>query len=202
MIVVVGIISLISSVLIFNYSDFRTNVSIRNLTQDIALSLRKAQTYATSVQSLGDGSSSEDFPSYGMSFSPSQTQGAEFIPYNKKFVLFADIPVSNQKYDSTGVLCGTPSATDECVEAISITTPDKIVAICTDSTGAEVCSSTGLLDVTFQRPSPDAIICYRAGGYGDSCAPGAASYAKVVLQSAAGISRNILIWNTGQIAIQ
>lgn len=201
MLVVIAIFGMISSVLLFNYSDFSTGVSLKNLTQDVALTLRKAQTYATSVQSLPNGSLTTDFPSYGMSFSANTTSSGNYVPYNKRFVLFADIPVSNKKYDASN-FCGSPSAGNECVDSITITSGDKIVSVCSNASGSEVCSSDGTVDISFQRPSPDAIICYRTVSDPTNCVSGTASYAKIILQSAKGISRSILIWNTGQIATQ
>lgn len=202
MLVVVGIFSVISSVILFNYSDFSTTVSLKNLTQDIALTLRKAQTYATSVQSLPNGSSTTEFPSYGMSFSPDTSAGGAFLPYSKRFVLFADIIPADKKYSSTGS-CGSPSSGNECVESITITGSDKIKEVCVENGVEDLCSSgSAVLDITFQRPSPDAIICYRAGGYADNCAFGIPSYAKIKVQSAKGVNRTILIWNTGQISTQ
>jgi prepilin-type N-terminal cleavage/methylation domain-containing protein len=70
LIVVVAIFALVASVLLFNFSDFSTNVSIRNLSQEIALSIRKAQTYATSVQSIdAANTSTTTYPAYGITFS-------------------------------------------------------------------------------------------------------------------------------------
>ncbi len=205
MLVVIGIFGLVSSVLMFNYSDFSNNVSIRNLSQDIALNLRKAQTYATSVQSLPNGASTTDFPSYGMSFSPSTTAGST-IAYNKQIVFFADIPTGaplapNKKYDY-GVACGSPDVNNECVQRLTITTQDKVLQVCRDVNSVEQCATSGVLDVTFRRPTSDAIICYRSGGYIGECAVENSSYAKVILESPKGLRRTVLIWNTGQIAVQ
>lgn len=205
MIVVIGIFGLVSSVLMFNYSDFSNNVSIRNLSQDIALNLRKAQTYATSVQSLPNGASTTDFPSYGISFSPNTTVGTT-TAYAKQVVFFADIPTgsplaSNKKYDY-GAGCGTPDVGNECIQRMTIATQDKVLEVCRDVNSVEQCATAGVLDVTFRRPSPDAIICFRPVGYGSDCALENSSYAKVVLESPKGIRRTVLVWNTGQIAVQ
>lgn len=203
MLVVVAIFSIVASILLFNYSNFSTNVSLRNLTQDIALSLRKAQTYATSVQSLPNGASTTEFPSYGMTFSPDAIT-SPFVPHSKQFVFFADIfdiGQNTKTYQSAGT-CGSPMVGNECVEAFTITTGDRIVSICYDNNGTYTCSSTGALDVTFNRPSPDAVICFKPAGYGGTCATTASSHAEVVLESPKGVTRSVLIWNTGQIAVQ
>jgi prepilin-type N-terminal cleavage/methylation domain-containing protein len=168
LLVVVAIFAMISSVLMFNYSDFSTNVSIRNLSQDIALTVRKVQTYATSVQGIDNTNiNTRSFPAYGISFSLDATS-SQFGPNTKQFVVFADIPdnpgqLPNKHYDNNGV-CGNPVVGSECVENISINTFDSIVELCTDATG---CVSNGSIDITFRRPVPDAIICYKTSVSGD-----------------------------------
>lgn len=202
LIVVMAIFTLISSVLLFNYSDFSTNVSIRNLSQDIALTVRKVQTYATSVHSITNNTmDTRDFPSYGISFSLDETSGA-FEPNKKRFVIFADIPdvpggLPDKQYDSDGT-CGSPAVDSECLESFSITNSDSIVEICTDATG---CVSLGSVDITFRRPVPDAIICYKQS-FNDECQTSSISYVDLVLRSAKGLTRKVSVWNTGQISVK
>jgi prepilin-type N-terminal cleavage/methylation domain-containing protein len=197
LIVVISIVALISSVLMFNYSDFSTNVSLRGLSQEVALAIRKAQTYATSVHSAGTGS----YPAYGISFSV-QDPGGSYEPSKKQFELFADIPIApdplpNKMYDTDGD-CGNPVSGAECIEEFSITSGDSIVGIETDVTGLV---KTGSVTITFRRPTPDAIICYSALGPHDPCIPQSISYVKLLLQSAKGATRMVTVWNTGQISV-
>lgn len=203
LIVVIGIFSVVSAILIFNYSDFSTNVSVRNLSQEIALSIRKAQTYATSVRGIDKvKSSTKDYPAYGVSFSLDTTSNP-FFPNNKSFILFADIPgypvasPNNRHYDNDGN-CGNLQPGSECIENFTIETFDSIVEICTDATG---CVNAGSFDITFQRPTPDAMICYKAPGT-DSCQSTSISYINIVLQSAKGLRRAVSVWNTGQISVK
>ena len=201
LIVVIGIVGMVSSVLMFNYSNFSTNVSIRNLSQEVALSIRKSQTYATSVQGLSSGGVSS-YPSYGIVFSLESAAGA-FLPTPKRFISFADIPpgvgsLPNKKYDSGGSICGNVTVGEECIEAITITSADTLVRIETDTTGPV---ASGTIAITFRRPSPDAIICYIPAGE-SSCAPQIPSYVKLTFQSAKGLSRTVSVWNTGQINVQ
>ena len=194
-IVVVAIFAVVASVLFFNFSDFNTNVSIRNLSQEVALMVRKSQVYATGVHSLdGTVASSSTFPAYGISFS-AKTTSTGFLANSKRFVLFADTVsggTNNKRYDSTGT-CGTPAIGNECVEAFGITTGDRISSLCTE----DGCSSTNIVNVVFRRPSPDAIICIDTGG---TCSP--KSFLKIVIRSARGQERSVTVWNTGQISTQ
>lgn len=197
MLVVVAIFAIVASILFFNFADFNTNVSVRNLSQEMALMVRKAQTYATGVHNLdGVAISSDLYPAYGMSFSgaaTSSTYGANA----RTFVLFADVAdgsgATNRYYDNNGT-CGAPGAGAECVEVFGITTGDKIVNLCTD----QGCSAEGTVNVVFRRPSPDAEICVVSNGVCSS----RLSFVKITIQSARGLQREIAVWNTGQISVQ
>lgn len=201
LIVVIGIVGMVSSVLMFNYSNFTTNISIRNLSQEVALSIRKSQTYATSVQGVSSGGV-PSYPSYGTVFSL-ESSILPFMPTPKRFISFADIPVGvgdpvNKKYDSSGNACGGVTAGEECIEAITITSTDSLVGFDTDTTGP---LTTGTIAITFRRPSPDAIICYIPQGQSD-CASQTPSYVKLTFRSAKGLNRTVSVWNTGQINVE
>ncbi|MBP6858025.1 MAG: type II secretion system protein [Candidatus Pacebacteria bacterium] len=200
LIVVIGIFAVVSSVLLFNYSDFSTNVSIRNLSQDIALSIRKSQTFATSVRGISPGGTAQ-YPAYGIVFSLEPNIDT-FSPNSKRFISFADIIPSgqstpNKKYDSNGT-CGSPSEGAECIESISINSSDSIIEIETDVLGSQ---TTGSVVITFRRPSPDAIICLIPSSQ-DVCTTQIPSYAKIKLRSAKGLIRTVSVWNTGQINVE
>lgn len=200
LIVVISIVGLVSSVLMFNYSDFSTNVSIRNLSQEVALSIRKSQTYATSVQGLDTGGVSS-YPAYGAVFSL-ESSASPFKPTPKRFISFADVSVGgalpNKKYDSGGTVCGNVSSQEECIEAINITSADALTSFETDTDGLV---TSGTIAITFRRPSPDALICYIPSGQSD-CASQIPSYAKLTFRSAKGLSRVVSVWNTGQINVE
>lgn len=193
-IVVVAIFAVVASVLFFNFSDFNTNVSIRNLSQEVALMVRKSQVYATGVHNLDGATVTSDiYPAYGMSFSAKNPSTA-YTASSKQFVLFADTASGstiNKRYDNGGS-CGSPAAGNECVEAFGITGGDTISQLCTE----DGCSTTNTVNVIFRRPSPDAEICIDTGG---SCTS-PKSFLKVVIRSARGQERNVTIWNTGQIS--
>lgn len=198
LIIVVGIVSLVSTILMFNYSDFRGNISLRNLSQEVGLSIRKAQTYATSVQSINDTSlNATVFPSYGVSLS--FDGGDDTMPSDKRFVLFADIPESGQTtgdkiYKSDGQ-CGNMQPGSECVEVFTIATSDRIVKLCTTERG---CIESGTINIIFTRPAPDAYICIQNGADCNDIA----SNIDIYIESAQGQTRAVRVWNTGQISIQ
>jgi type II secretory pathway pseudopilin PulG len=202
LLVVVGIVAIVSSVVLFNYSNFSTNVSLRNLAQEMALTVRKGQSYATSVQYIqGSGGSTTLYPAYGIAFSTASLVSDQAVPSQKRFILFADAN-TNGRYDRGTGACG--SATTECLEGFGITTPDTIVEIC--NLEPYTCYTTGGGDsmiVTFNRPSPNANICVIPGS-SSSCLGGTSGVAGggVKVRSAKGLTQLIRVWNTGQISVQ
>ncbi len=203
MLVVVGIFAMVATVLLFRYSDFNTSIALRDLAAEMGLSIRKAQTYATSVRSVegGGGILSDTFPAYGVSFAVNPTAQKTYGPTDMSFTLFVDASPSgnkttNNQFDNNGT-CGNPDIGQECVESFGITAGDKIVSLCTDKPLANSCfTSSGTVNVVFHRPNPDAIICVMNGS---SCT--VASYLKITVQSPKGQTRLITIWNTGQISV-
>ncbi len=195
LVTVIGIVSVVSAVLLFNYSDFNSNVSIKNLAQEVALSIRKSQTYATSVRSA-DISGSTTYPAYGIVFSLEPSNNP-FSPTPKRFVSFVDIP-PNKKYDSDGSNCGTASVGNECIESFSINSTDSLVTLETDTAGLV---TSGTIAISFLRPSPDAMICYIPSGQSD-CSSQVPSYAKMTFRSAKGLTKTVSVWNTGQINVE
>lgn len=198
MTVVIAIVAIISGVISFSYSKFTTNVSVRNLAQDVALAIRKTQSYATSVQSLPNGTMSNTKQAYGIVFSLEAPTSNVAIPSTKNFVLFADVNGDGQY--NAGTSCGNPTAGNECLEGFSITTADSISKICSDVIGAGCSNSGTSVIMEFCRPAPDAAI-YLNNSVSLQCASGA-SYAEVWVQSAKGLTQSIRLWNTGQITVQ
>ena len=185
LVVVVAIFAVVSSIVIFNYGSFKSSVSLQNLSEDIALSVRRAQAYAIGVQGSQVGGGTQ-FPGYGIHFDKTNSP--------KAFVLFADIS-GNKKYNnSSGCGISNLSATNECMEIVYIKSTDSITDICGDSTCGK---KSG--DIMFLRPNPDAFfsVCPTSGACGSSY-----SSTKVEITSQDGIKKIITVWNTGQISIK
>ncbi len=167
LLVVVSIFMIVSSLSIFDYGKFRSSVSLQNLADDIALSIRRAQNYAIGVHS---SQSSTFYSGYGIHFStatPSPTD-AKAGSY-KSFIIFSDLATSsvppNKIYDYIGTsssICNTSTltSTNECIDLLNITSNDVIDNICTVNGGNETClGPNSYVDITFVRPNPDAYIC-------------------------------------------
>jgi prepilin-type N-terminal cleavage/methylation domain-containing protein len=202
LLVVLSIFFIVSGLTIFDYGSFRTSVSMQNLSSDIALSIRKAQSYAIGVY----GSSSNFSYGYGMHFSTASSVTNPQSGSNKSFILFTD--VSGDKlytYNNTNV-CGNPTALNECRELLSIISSDQIADIYLNGSLTPV-PTGGAVDIVFIRPNPNAILCYRpAPGTGSCDNSTALSRVRIeVSNGRTGVykkAQSITVWTTGQISTQ
>lgn len=178
MIVVVGIFSFITAIVLANNSKFNGDILITNLAYEIALTIRQAQVFGLSVREFAVGGVSEFNVGYGVYFS-SGTTGS--------FVFYADRNRNNQ-YDS-----------GELVETFTLGHGNFIKRLCAvTGAGARRCSDTGdinWLSVTFLRPLPDATI--KTSNPSESYAS-----AEVHVSSPQGKERTVLSGVTGQISVQ
>lgn len=202
LIVVVFIFTIISSITIFNYSSFRSSASIQNLADDIALSVRKAQGYAIGVRGYNS-----IFSGYGMHFTFTSHPQTAYSGSNKSFVLFANI--SDPKvynYSMISPNCGDPIAGNECLEVLNITSSDEISAIKIglDNDDLLDVSEEGMVDIFFNRPNPEPTFCYVDGvaDIAGSCdRDSEISYVVIKITNTDGTSKDISIWNNGQISV-
>ena len=194
--VVVAIFLIITATVIFNYGSFNSNVSLQNLTDDVALSIRKAQGFAIGARAVGDSFTN----SYGMHFSLDKNPLGSLSGSERSFLMFS-VPVADpQKYTDTGSMsdvCG--NNTNECVELFNITSNDVVKEFKID----DAVVNTGSVDILFTRPNTRANFCYRANG-GSVCAP--ASRVDITIsngqENELEKTKTISIQNTGQISIQ
>ncbi len=219
LLVVMAIITILSAITIFDYNSFRSAVSTQNLANDIALSIRKAQSYAIGVK----GSSSIFSDGYGISFVVDETPINKISGSSKSFVIFKDIEdVSNNDNHGLGQYnfpqgpsvdtCGTPGiisgVINECQETLTIPGADKIKTILYLKNGDTTSTDAGVgrVDIVFKRPNPDALFCHRKD-YGSNCKPllSKSPYFEIKvsngLASPKEITRTISVWNTGQISV-
>jgi prepilin-type N-terminal cleavage/methylation domain-containing protein len=183
LLVVTGIIVVVSTVVLADNNRFGGKVQLENLAYDIALSIRQAQVYGISVARFGAGTFSAG---YGVHFDTSN--------FNT-YVLFADIYPT----PGDGIF---QAAQGELVSTTDITSGYRILKVCApEGTDSTSCTDVGSVDVTFERPEPDAWIS--AGG--TSCAYGlgvCADSARIVLQSPRSDIMSVVMEANGQISIQ
>ncbi|MCA9352580.1 type II secretion system protein [Patescibacteria group bacterium] len=156
-VVVLVIFSIMSSVSIFNYNNYRNVIREINVSQDIALSIRQAQVYGLSSTDriVGDSDTDpEDLFAFNQSI-PDITQdrsirGVVIDSDNESIIIFEDLN-RNFVYDSS---------TDRIIDTRTI------LASGVEILGVDLCDTnpncdnvqTDPVHIAFQRPYPDAYI--------------------------------------------
>ena len=184
--VVVAIVSIIATVVIFDYGSFNDNLALSAAGQEMALAIRQAQTNGINVkESKTPGSFSS---AYGIYFNPTTNPNDYYI--------FADSN-SNLKYD-VGNGCG--GAVTECVEKVTIRNNIRITGISIVGSTCPVDNSATSLAISFFRPNPDALINFVNNSGTIVC--GSSGNAQVVLTSPKGKVLTIYVERTGQVLAQ
>lgn len=186
LIVSVTIMVIISSIIAGSQSQYTSGASLKNVANDLSLSLRQAQVYGISVREITPGS--ETFTAgYGVAFNlaPEPVGDAE------SFIFFADRDLDGV-YDDTWD-CPI-SASSECLDETVLSSGNAVIDLCVTVSGTEDCSIERL-DVSFKRPAIEARISWDGGATG-------ATRARIVLGSPAGKEYSVSIYTTGQISVQ
>lgn len=203
LIVVLTIFVLVTGLTIFDYKNFRTNISIQNLANDISLSIRKAQSYAIGAHVTGVTFNN----GYGVHFTSNPIATGILSGSNKSFIIFVDGILGSLSldrmygYNLSDITCGL---LNECNEILNITTTDKIDAIYLNGSTTPI-SDTSSLDISFLRPNPDARFCYRLIAMTSSCDSTPTNAKIQISNGATGTDKRIktiTIWNTGQISVK
>jgi prepilin-type N-terminal cleavage/methylation domain-containing protein len=176
----VTIMSFMMGVMIFNYGSFNDKLALSSAIQEIAISVRQAQTYGLNVKEVTVGGGQFN-AAYGIYFDPSNSPSS--------YIVFADLN-GNKKYDSGG---------SEAVETVPLRNGIRITDI-TTSDGCHSGSAQRTLHITFLRPNPDADINFVNGGGSIFCSSKA--NANIVLTSAQGAISSTTVEMTGQVYAQ
>ncbi len=214
----ISIFMLLTGVTLMSYPKFSNKLSLDLLAEDIALSLRQAQIFGSSV--LGSKSTTagqtKTFGAYGIHFEkPTATN-----PY--AYLLFADIdnqaPQTMRKFNidppetpiDQNLTCGSPTFPDnECVQKFLISGRNKLVAMCANYIRNNVQSQDRVtnclgnplnsLDIVFVRPNLDA----RFTAFNDAGEVKNFSNIGLVLESPnKEYYKTIVVWKTGQISVE
>lgn len=196
LLVVAAVITILSVALLFSQNKFSSSTLLRSLGYSVALTVRQAQVYGTTVR--GVGSTATTFArGYGASVDSGDLT---------RMYLFADL-------NGNGLLDTSP--TDERLAAGGTLVMGRgytINSFCAvRSSGAQDCYPQGVsggsaitsLSLYFKRPEPDA--CIASSAQAGACAPGAtAQYTSAYIQVASTNNadvRIVRITNTGQIVV-
>lgn len=190
--IMLGIIAMVFS----NQNTYTEGASLKNLANDIGLSLRQAQIYGISVKALPN---TEDFTgAFGIDFNLTSGAGS-----NTMYLFFADRGVQDGYYNYTGNWADCPTGgTSECLQKMTTSTGNLINSLCPiDSNDLPVCSAgVTRADITFLRPETSAnIVLFAAGGGQISISPYRG--VEINLTSVSGGTRSVRVYNTGQISV-
>jgi prepilin-type N-terminal cleavage/methylation domain-containing protein len=202
LVVVMGIFAVVSIIMLFNYSKYQSSISVNNLAQDIALTIRKAQVYAIGVKGTDVSGGSKQFPGYGIHFYLPNISGNPTDGDSRSFIFFSDIPmfpggIGDKTYNQLTSSCDNLMFGNECMNIVTIKGNDRITELCNGATCVNSVLSPSV-DIIFTRPNPEPMFCFKTNG--SSCSS-LASYISVKIQSIDGTEKVVSVWNTGQIRI-
>lgn len=191
--VVLGIFAVVSGIILFNYNSFKTNTTVNTVTQEIALTVRKAQSYSLGLQTSGL-LANLPVKGYGVRFESTRPD---------RIIFFTELsPVDNQ-YTTTSNTCGAPVPNEECVEYYTIETGDRIENIIADGEVLKLTDPASSVDIIFKKPSGDAVFCvHKFGSTCNSSSFTPVSVFDIVLVSQGGVNKYVHIYGNGQISTE
>jgi prepilin-type N-terminal cleavage/methylation domain-containing protein len=186
MMISVAIMVIITTVIASNQSSYTSGASLKNVANDLSLSMRQAQVYGISVKEVTPGL--EEFTvGYGMAFD----LAAAPVGDDKSFIFFADRDVDGV-YDNTWE-CSLSDT--ECLDKTVLTAGNHISDLCIIDASGENCDGITSLDISFARPAIEAKISYNGGSTG-------VRGARIVLSSLDGKTNSVVVYTTGQISVR
>jgi len=193
----ISIIALLTGVVVFNQSDFADKLALTNLTSEISLQIREAQTYGISVREFAPGTNNFNV-AYGVSFNLGNAGSS-----NTSFYSFADLLPQNGYFD-TPTLC-QPGPSSECLSRYNLVRGNTLTDTCVIQVSGDTTCRAGIgrIDIVFVRPNPTAKITLfnNAGSVVNSSYPGFRGV-KLEFTSPQGKKQDIIVYGTGQISIQ
>lgn len=182
LLVSLAIFGLMTALMVAKYGTFNQSVLLTNMAYDVALTIRTAQTYGLSVKSTNNNLASYS-SAYGVKIGNVTGSCANNNAYGPTtFLMYADT--------DTTVGC---SSSDLLVSAYALKRGAEVSRVCVRSTGSCTLGS-GVLDISFKRPDPRAIICL-----GNNCTGN--TYAEIEIKATDGGIRKVSIRSNGQISV-
>ncbi len=195
LLVTMVIFVLLTSVVLFSQKGFNNSILLNNLTYDVALTIKQAQTYGVSVKEFSPSGSVTPFPSYGVYFDMTDPN-LKTNNLSTGFIIFANPNSSGSFFNTSSSACLPGDL--QCIQKYNIRNGSFISSMCVGSGNSCDTFNLSQLVILFKRPKPDAIIY---AGNSTSLVGQNKNYAKVVISSAAGATSSIVITNVGQIYV-
>lgn len=184
-----AIFAFMTAFLLAKYGTFNQTVILTDLAYDTAIDVRNAQGSALDVE----GASST-----GAGFVFNNVYGVHFTSGSNSFVYFVNPSAFSSNPGDTYVAGG--SNPSQIISTYTMKAGDSVSGICVIAgNGTQPCSSSPVpsLDVSFQRPNPDAILSASVSGGAVSTY----SYADITITGSDGETRDIVIEGTGEISV-
>lgn len=191
--IMLGIIAMVLT----NQNTYTEGASLKNLANDIGLSIRQAQIYGISVKALPN---TEDFTSaFGIDFNLTSGSGNNTI-----YLFFADRGnVQDGYYNYTGNWSDCPTGgNSECLQKMTTSTGNIISSLCPINNSDFAVCSEGVtrVNITFLRPETSAnIILFNTDG--NQIPFSGFRGVEINLSSISGGKRSVRVYNTGQISV-
>lgn len=200
--ITIAIIGIVLAISVSKYGSFNNVVLLKNQAFELALDIRKAQTYASSVrtdtdEAAGDTNAAILREEVGVMFTlanvenPTCNGSTDREPGRGQYNLFIDQNTSSRViYQPCG---GQPDIT---LQKVLLDDRFEIAELCATVGNAENCN-VSRLDISFARPDFDAVI-YRNG----STTP--VPRARIILRSKNNhdFTRGIVVTSAGQISVE
>ena len=226
----ISIFMVVTAVTLTSYPKFSNRLSLDLLAEDIALSIRQAQIFGSSVLGARGGVGLANiFTAYGVHF-----EEPDMTSPNYNYLIFADVanPPSgagkiDRQYnglDANGLDFPCPFvnenggigpiAESECLQKFQITGFNRVSALCSNFEVAPTkeervadCLSNKknqvkVLDIIFVRPNLDALFTMKDGAK-DIVDSSNVPSVGIVLESPGGeYHKTVVVWKTGQISVE
>ena len=173
--ITVGIFVFMTALVMSRYNDFYSGIIFKNMAYDIVVTIRQAQSYGISVKVDADNSFNK---AYGVNFSSGNPGQFSLYSYSNS---------------------GSNYSLDDLEKTYSL----KFGATISErrvGSAAAVTSGMNVLDIIFQRPNPEAIICGTPAGGGSVVMTCNYNYARIILKLGEK-TKEIQVNRAGQISI-
>ncbi len=184
MLVCIAIMGILLSVIFFSQSKTASRLVMRTFLEDLSLRITQARSYGVGVRESAPGSGNFDV-SYGFSF------------YSDHILYFLDQDGDHTYDGNDQCSVGTP----ECIEEIHLPTETLGKgAGAKDASGNTIPATYNKVDVTFTRPSTEAVIKFFYLG-NEVLVPNVAYIEVGYIRFNPFETKNLRIYTTGQISI-
>jgi len=188
LLITIVIFVILTGVVLLNSNTFDNTILLNNLSYDIALTIKEAQSYGVNVAENSQGLFNTKTQAYGVYFNLDKN--------NTNFILFNDLD-SNHKYED-GDITNCLASNSECIQKYTMRNGTHISGICVGSSESDCEIHNGIteLSILFYRPNLNAVI----HTFPETIPP--PTYAKITLSAANTATSSIVITSIGQIYVK